>query len=97
MNIPAYPNDKLKDLFSLALKRNNFTDISETLHAENKPVFLTKNGVGDMVVMSMEYYDECMTKLEVYAKLAQAQKEIAEGAKGKDAIEFIKSLRKNYE
>ena len=36
------------------------TRISELCHRENHPVFATKNGYGDMVVMSMEHYQECI-------------------------------------
>ena len=42
--------------------RNNFADISRTVHETAKPVFLTKNGYGDMVVMSMEAYEACGLK-----------------------------------
>ena len=38
--------------------RNSFASISEIVHTENEPVFLTKNGSGDMVVMSLEYYEQ---------------------------------------
>ena len=38
--------------------RNNFADISKTVHETSQPVFLTKNGYGDMVVMSMEAYEK---------------------------------------
>ena len=34
--------------------RNNFAEISRTVHESNEPVFLTKNGFGDMVVLSSE-------------------------------------------
>ena len=37
--------------------RNNFADISKTVHETAKPVFLTKNGYGDMVVMSIEAFE----------------------------------------
>ena len=37
--------------------RNNFADISRTVHETGEPVFLTKNGYGDMVVLSMEAYE----------------------------------------
>ena len=37
--------------------RNNFADISRTVHETAQPVFLTKNGYGDMVVMSMEAFE----------------------------------------
>lgn len=35
----------------------NTTEISELCHAKNEPVFITKNGYGDLVVMSMETYE----------------------------------------
>ena len=37
--------------------RNSFADISKTVHETAKPVFLTKNGYGDMVVLSMEAFE----------------------------------------
>ena len=36
----------------------NTTEISELCHAKNEPVFITKNGYGDLVVMSMETYEQ---------------------------------------
>lgn len=42
--------------------RNNFADISKTVHETEQPVFLTKNGYGDMVVMSMEAFEKCSLK-----------------------------------
>ena len=55
--------------------RNNFADISRTVHETAKPVFLTKNGYGDMVVMSMEAYEGLRFESEVYAKLQAAERE----------------------
>ena len=55
--------------------RNNFADISRTVHETAKPVFLTKNGYGDMVVMSMEAYESLRFESEVYAKLQAAERE----------------------
>ena len=40
--------------------RNNFADISKTVHETEQPVFLTKNGYGDMVVMSMEAFEKML-------------------------------------
>ena len=74
--------------------RNNFTNISEQVHADDEPIFLTKNGIGDMVVMSLEYYDKQLARLELYQKLNQAREEIRDGATGKDALTFINSLIK---
>ena len=72
--------------------RNNFTNISETVHADDEPVFLTKNGIGDMVVMSIDYYEKQLAKMELYQKLNDARNEIRNGAKGKDARQTIKEL-----
>ena len=55
--------------------RNNFADISRTVHETAKPVFLTKNGYGDMVVMSMEAYEGLRFESEVYSKLQAAERE----------------------
>ncbi|WP_249028807.1 type II toxin-antitoxin system Phd/YefM family antitoxin [Tannockella kyphosi] len=53
--------------------RNNFTDISRIIHEESEPIFLTKNGYGDMVVMSIEAYEKLQFENEVYFKLKEAE------------------------
>lgn len=55
--------------------RNHFADISKTVHETKQPVFLTKNGYGDMVVLSMEAYEQLQFDSEVYFKLQQAERE----------------------
>ena len=55
--------------------RNNFADISRIVHETAEPVFLTKNGYGDMVVMSMEAYERLQFESEVYFKLKEAELE----------------------
>lgn len=55
--------------------RNNFADISRIVHETAEPIFLTKNGYGDMVVMSMEAYERHQFKSEVYFKLKEAELE----------------------
>lgn len=55
--------------------RNNFAEISKTVHETSQPVFLTKNGYGDMVVLSMESYENLQFESEVYFKLREAEKE----------------------
>lgn len=55
--------------------RNNFADISKTVHETNQPVFLTKNGYGDMVVLSVEAYENLQFESEVYSKLKEAEQE----------------------
>jgi prevent-host-death family protein len=55
--------------------RNNFADISKIVHETSEPVFLTKNGYGDMVVMSMEAFERFQFDSEVYFKLKEAELE----------------------
>ncbi|MCK4260768.1 MAG: type II toxin-antitoxin system Phd/YefM family antitoxin [Halanaerobiales bacterium] len=60
--------------------RNNFSKISEICHKEGEPVFLTKNGQGNMVVMSLAAYEKQRTLLELYQKLGEAETESKSGA-----------------
>jgi len=73
--------------------RNNSNEISEFCRVSREPVFITKNGVGDMVVLSIEMYEKQQAQLELYSKLADAEAEIASGANGADIFEFARKLR----
>lgn len=73
--------------------RNKANDISEYCHTSREPVFITKNGVGDMVVMSVETYERQQALISLYAKLAEAEEEIANGAAGEDFFEVARRLR----
>jgi len=73
--------------------RNNSNEISDFCRTSREPVFITKNGVGDMVVLSIETYERQQAQLELYAKLAEAEAEIASGAEGADFFDFAKKLR----
>ena len=55
--------------------RNNFADIFKTVHETAQPVFLTKNGYGDMVVLSMAAFENFHFESEVYFKLQEAERE----------------------
>jgi len=75
--------------------RNNSNEISEFCRSSREPVFITKNGVGDMVVQSIEMYEHTQAKLELYSKLAEAEAEIVSGAEGDDFFDIAKKLRAN--
>jgi PHD/YefM family antitoxin component YafN of YafNO toxin-antitoxin module len=49
--------------------RNNYGEISEFCHNYREPIFITKNGQGDLAVMSIETYEELMGRLELYQKI----------------------------
>ena len=74
--------------------RNKTNEISELVHQSNEPVFITKNGEGDMVVMSLAQYGEIQMKLDLYGKLAAAQAQVAAGRKGRPLSQVMRDLRK---
>jgi len=59
--------------------RNNYGEISEFCHMYKEPVFITKNGQGDLAVMSIETYREIMGKLELYTKIQTGINQIKNG------------------
>lgn len=73
----------------------NTSEISQLCHSTDNPVFITKNGYGDMVIMSIEAYEKAMFLQNVSEKLALAEKQIESGYVT-DAAESLKELRKKY-
>ena len=71
------------------------TAISQMCKESREPIFITKNGYGDMVIMSMEAYEERMLMQDVYAKLAEAEGEIHAG-KTVDARAALQELRAKH-
>ncbi len=51
--------------------RNNYSEISEFCHKYNEPVYITKNGQGDLAVMSIETYERLVGKYELYKLLEE--------------------------
>ncbi|MHB1256623.1 MAG: type II toxin-antitoxin system Phd/YefM family antitoxin [Dethiobacteraceae bacterium] len=77
--------------------RNNFAEISRIVHESSEPVFLTKNGYGDMVVMSMEAFECHQFDSEVYFKLKEAEMEAKTTGKRFSHEEVFSSLRRKLE
>lgn len=73
----------------------NTTEISELCHSKNEPVFITKNGYGDMVVMSIETYEKQMAMADVYNKISVAEKQI-QNDELLDGEEIINRLSEKY-
>jgi len=74
--------------------RNKANQISDLVHQAGEPVFITKNGEGDMVVMSIAHYARIQLKLELYKKLSVAQAQLASGEKGRTLEKVVKEIRK---
>ena len=73
--------------------RNKANEISKIAHNQDEPIFITKNGEGDLVVMSMAHYSRLQKKLDLYGKLAVAQAQKAAGDKGKSLSDVMKDIR----
>jgi prevent-host-death family protein len=76
--------------------RNNFNLISEICHKEKEPVFITKNGEGDMVVMSLALYEQQQALLELYQKLGEAEAQSLAGLPTIFHKDFMKKLKDEF-
>ncbi len=69
--------------------------VSEICHTMNEPIFITKNGYGDMVLMSMDCYEAIRKKWGMYADLEASEEQIDQG-KTKEAKEALQSVKRKY-
>ena len=76
--------------------RNNYNEISEFCNRSNEPVFITKNGYGDLVVMSIETYEEMMETLLTDSAISKAETEFQNDGQLHDAREALASLRRKH-
>ena len=74
----------------------NTTEISELCHARREPLFITKNGYGDLVVMSIEAYEEMAEAAETDMAIREAEREYASNGVLLDARETLSSLRRKH-
>ena len=71
------------------------SEISEMCHEADGPIYITKNGYGDMVIMSMENYEAVMRQLVIYRDIEISEKQIENG-QTKDARSALKEMRAKY-
>ena len=71
----------------------NTTEISELCHANREPLFITKNGYGDLVVMSIEMYEEMIETARTDMAISEAEKEFSADGVLLNARETLSSLR----
>jgi len=74
----------------------NTTEISNICHNTKEPVFITKNGYGDLVIMSIETYEKQFAMSELYQKLTLAEKQVAEKLPLLKGEDVFKKLRAKY-
>lgn len=73
--------------------RNRALEISEICHAEDQPVFITRNGKGDMVVMSQAHFERLQGLIDLYRKLGEAEQLDAAGENGVAHEDLIRRLK----
>lgn len=73
----------------------NTAEISELCHKTDEPVYITKNGYGDMVIMSIETYENTMQHIKMYHELALSELQVKEG-RVKDAKESLAAMKEKY-
>ncbi|WP_421778279.1 type II toxin-antitoxin system Phd/YefM family antitoxin [Gardnerella sp. KA00747] len=69
--------------------RNNYNEISTFCHETKEPVFITKNGHGDLAVMSIDLFNKFMSKYELYSLLDQSESDFNNNR----TLSFEESLR----
>lgn len=69
--------------------------ISMMCKNSDQPIFITKNGYGDMVIMSMSHYEKMFAKLDMYSKLETAENDINSG-NFRPAHETVSEIRSKY-
>ncbi|MDR0928544.1 MAG: type II toxin-antitoxin system Phd/YefM family antitoxin [Oscillospiraceae bacterium] len=77
--------------------RNHFAEISRAVHEGQEPVILTKNGYGNMVVMSYEAYEQEKYDREIARKLKEAEVQAATTTKRFTHAEVMQSMRATIE
>jgi prevent-host-death family protein len=73
--------------------RNRANEISDLCHSQDEPVFITKNGKGDLVVMSQVHYERLQSLFELYQKLGESEALDASGETGITHQAMMRRLR----
>jgi PHD/YefM family antitoxin component YafN of YafNO toxin-antitoxin module len=74
--------------------RKNYNSIAEICRTQRKPVFLTRNGQGDTVLMDMETYSRREEDLALAERLFEAEKDRLAGIKGYSVNEFRENMKR---
>ncbi len=74
----------------------NTNEISEICHARPDPVFITKNGYGDLVIMSIETYEAITATAAIDTAIAEAEAEYEQNGQLFDAKDVLASIRRKH-
>ena len=86
----------MPNIRSSADLRNGYNEISSFCHQYGEPVFITKNGKGDLAVMSIEAYEQLLGRFELYGLLQEGMEDVQKGDTRpfSDVLADIKARRK---
>jgi PHD/YefM family antitoxin component YafN of YafNO toxin-antitoxin module len=73
----------------------NTSEISEMCHKADEPIYITKNGYGDMVIMSMEIYESAMRQVTMYKDIETSEQQL-KNSQTKDARTALQGMRNKY-
>lgn len=94
-----YIKGKERDIMPLIMpikELRNTSEISELAHREQEPIFITKNGYSDLVVMSSELYDSFAKAMKIDQAIYEAEKEVENGAEPVDAALVFEELERKH-
>lgn len=77
--------------------RQNYNEIADLCKATGEPVYLTKNGEGDLVVMDIDSFDQKTKRLELREKLLEIAEQRSRGAQSVPAKEISSKLRERIQ
>ena len=73
--------------------RQNYNEIAELCRSSQEPVYLTKNGDGDLVVMDIETFTRREKMLKLREELLQVEEDRVRGAKDYELGEVVSMMR----
>jgi prevent-host-death family protein len=74
--------------------RNKARDLSRLCHESGEPIYITKNGEGDLVLMSLAAFERMEGQLELYRLLDEAESDVRAGDRGASVAAVRKRLRR---
>ncbi len=79
---------------SISSLRHRTREIASLCHKKDEPVYLTTNGEGDLVVMTIDHYERLKAQVDLFEKLGVAQAQSAAGKKGITHRQMVTKLRR---
>ena len=79
---------------SISSMRNRTREISTLARTKDEPIYLTKNGEGELVVMTIDHYERLKAQADLFEKLGVAQAQAASGAKRITHAQMMAKLRR---